>query len=176
MTSEKENEKHLQSFFHKEYQSLKTYVYSRIEDDVDRDAEDIIQDVALKIFSRKEVVPINNIAGFVYRAIRNRIVDVLRKQSTTTQIEDLDYQLSNFAEQFIEDSQNHYSEELVAALKMAIFKLKPIYRDIILAVDVEGYTYKELSEESGVSIGTLLSRRHRAISELHQLLKQQKEI
>lgn len=62
MTSEKENNKEIQSFFSKEYKSLKAYVYSKIEDDVDRDAEDIIQDVALKIFSRNEIVLEN---GFI---------------------------------------------------------------------------------------------------------------
>ena len=55
MTSETENDKQLKAFFDSEYHNLKAYVHSKIENDADRDAEDIIQDVALKIFSRKSV-------------------------------------------------------------------------------------------------------------------------
>jgi RNA polymerase sigma-70 factor (ECF subfamily) len=175
MSSETENEKQLQSFFNKEYHSLKAYVHSKIENDVDRDAEDIIQDVALKIFSRKEIVPINNVAGFVYRSIRNKIVDIMRKRKPTRVDDEFDDQFTEFAEQFYGDSDNSYSEDMTSELKKAIFSLNPMYREIILAIDVEGYSYREISEETGIAEGTLLSRRHRAISQLYQKLKTQKD-
>lgn len=175
MSSETENEKQLQSFFNKEYHSLKAYVHSKIENDVDRDAEDIIQDVALKIFSRKEIVPINNVAGFVYRSIRNKIVDIMRKHKPTRVDEQFDDQFTEFAEQFYGDSDHSYSDDMTSELKKAIFSLKPMYREIILAIDVEGYSYREISEETGIAEGTLLSRRHRAISQLYQKLKTQKD-
>jgi RNA polymerase sigma-70 factor (ECF subfamily) len=175
MSSETENEKQLQSFFNKEYHSLKAYVHSKIENDVDRDAEDIIQDVALKIFSRKEIVPINNVAGFVYRSIRNKIVDIMRKRKPTRVDDEFDDQFTEFAEQFYGDSDNSYSDDMTSELKKAIFSLNPMYREIILAIDVEGYSYREISEETGIPEGTLLSRRHRAISQLYQKLKTQKD-
>jgi RNA polymerase sigma-70 factor (ECF subfamily) len=175
MSSETENEKQLQSFFNKEYHSLKAYVHSKIENDVDRDAEDIIQDVALKIFSRKEIVPINNVAGFVYRSIRNKIVDIMRKRKPTRVDDEFDDQFTEFAEQFYGDSDNSYSDDMTSELKKAIFSLNPMYREIILAIDVEGYSYREISEETGIAEGTLLSRRHRAISQLYQKLKTQKD-
>lgn len=175
MTTNKNNEKELKSFFNKEYHNLKAYVHSKIENDVDRDAEDIIQDVALKIFSRKEVVPINNVAGFVYHSIKNRIIDSMRKKRLSRAEEDFENQLSDFAEQFYSASENMYSDALKSALKEAIFSLKPPYRDIILTIDVEGYTYREISEETGIPEGTLMSRRHRAISQLYTKLKTQKD-
>lgn len=175
MTTNKNNEKELKSFFNKEYHNLKAYVHSKIENDADRDAEDIIQDVALKIFSRKEVVPINNVAGFVYHSIKNRIIDSMRKKRLSRAEEDLENQLSDFAEQFYSASDNLYSDALKTALKEAIFSLKPPYRDIILTIDVEGYTYREISEETGIPEGTLMSRRHRAISQLYKKLKTQKD-
>lgn len=175
MTTNKNNEKELKSFFNKEYHNLKAYVHSKIENDADRDAEDIIQDVALKIFSRKEVVPINNVAGFVYHSIKNRIIDSMRKKRLSRAEEDFENQLSDFAEQFYSASDNLYSDALKTALKEAIFSLKPPYRDIILTIDVEGYTYREISEETGIPEGTLMSRRHRAISQLYKKLKTQKD-
>ncbi|NVK52560.1 MAG: sigma-70 family RNA polymerase sigma factor [Flavobacteriaceae bacterium] len=175
MTTNKNNERELKSFFNKEYHNLKAYVHSKIENDVDRDAEDIIQDVALKIFSRKEVVPINNIAGFVYHSIKNKIIDSMRKKKIVSAEESFEELLTDFAEQFYSNTESQYSEKLTTELKKAIFSLKTPYRDIILAIDVEGYTYREISEETGIPEGTLLSRRHRAISQLYKKLKTQKE-
>lgn len=175
MASETNNEKQLKAFFNSEYHNLKAYVHSKIENDADRDAEDIIQDVALKIFSRKSVLPINNVAGFVYYSIKNKIIDIMRKDRKTKNIDDdFENQIMGFAENFYE-SQDDYSDEMKVALKKAIFNLKPHYREIILAIDVEGYTYTEISEETGIPTGTLMSRRHRAISLLHQQLKNQKD-
>ena len=54
----------------------------------------------------------------------------------------------------------------------AITNLKPDYQDIIIAIDFEDYTYKEFSEETGIPEGTLMSRRHRALSLLFKQLEQ----
>lgn len=177
MTSETDNEKQLKAFFNSEYHNLKAYVHSKIKNDADRDAEDIIQDVALKIFSRKSVLPINNIGGFVYYSIKNKIIDTLRKRKRNSSIEEeAESKLTDFIEQFYGNSDNSYSNEMKSELKKAIYNLKPHYREIIIAVDIEGYTYRELSEETGIPEGTLLSRRHRAVSLLFKELEKKKEI
>ena len=66
MTTDQENHKKLTDFFADEYQSLKGYVQSKINSTVESDAEDVVQEVALKLFSRTNASPIDNIAGFVY--------------------------------------------------------------------------------------------------------------
>lgn len=176
MTSETENEKQLTTFFSDEYHNLKAYVHSKIEDSTDRDAEDIIQDVALKILSRNQRSPVNNIAGFFYHSIKNRVIDLMRKKQRYTHAEDsFESQFTNFVELFYGNSDNAYSEEMKIKLKEAIFSLKPPHRDIILAVDIEGYSYREIAEETGIPEGTLLSRRHRAISQLHKKLESLKD-
>jgi RNA polymerase sigma-70 factor (ECF subfamily) len=177
MASETEKDKQLKTFFNQEYHNLKAYVHSKIEDSADRDAEDIIQDVALKVLSRKQVLPINNIAGFFYHSIKNKIVDIMRQQKRSTHTEDdFENQFSDFVELFYGASDNTYSEAMKVALKDAIFDLKPLYRDIIVAVEIEGYSYREISEETGIPEGTLLSRRHRAISILLKKLEPKKDI
>ena len=50
-------------------------------------------------------------------------------------------------------------------------ELKQVYRDIVIAIDFEEYTYKELSERTGIPAGTLMSRRHRALAELSKKLE-----
>ncbi|MEO9511015.1 MAG: RNA polymerase sigma factor [Flavobacteriaceae bacterium] len=173
MGSNKENYNNLSDFFDGEYHSLKGYVRSRINNSTERDADDIVQDVALRIFSRpQDAIPITNIGGFVYSAIKNRIIDIMRtKKETTYDSEDIDTQWAEFAELFYGNADNTYSEDMKNELQAAIGNLNPSYRDIIIAVDFEGYSYKEISEQTGISQGTLMSRRHRAISILFKDLK-----
>ena len=144
------------------------YVRSKIDDTADRSAEDIVQDVALRIFSRPEnALPINNIPGFVYRAMRNAVVDAMRTKRQRIGDEDEAQQLwVAFAEQFYESHAMSFSKQDVERLRTAILRLKPMYRDIIMAMDFEGYTYNEISQETGLAEGTLMSRRHRAMAQL----------
>ena len=173
MTSESENNKKLKDFFGSEYNSLKAYVNSRVKASVNLDAEDIIQDVALKLFSSaNRYSPIHNVAGFVYRSIRNKIVDIRRANNpTTSQQDENEYKLLEFTEILYGKSDNSYSEKMKEELKISIMNLKPDYRDLIIAIDFEGYTYKEISQETGIPEGTLMSRRHRAISLLYNNLE-----
>jgi RNA polymerase sigma-70 factor (ECF subfamily) len=173
MNQESENNKKLKDFFSDEYQSLKSYISYRIKGNGHRDADDIIQDVALKLFSTSDRYgPINNIAGFVYRSVRNKIIDTMRANKPTESYEDkFELKLHEFVELMYESADNTYSEELKINLKKSIQKLKPQYRSVIRAVDFEGYSYKELSEETGTPLGTLMSQRHRAISLLYKDLE-----
>jgi RNA polymerase sigma-70 factor (ECF subfamily) len=177
MALESENSKKLKDFFGEEYQSLKVYVNSRIKASANRDAEDIIQDVALKLFSGAErYSPINNVAGFVYNSIKNKIIDIMRtKKREDTYHDKSESKLQTFAEKMYETPEDIYSEEMKNILKKAIINLKPDYRDIIIAIVFEGYTYKEIALETGVPEGTLMSRRHRAIALLFNKLELTKE-
>lgn len=174
----KENYNNLTAFFNEEYHSLRGYVQSRIKDTSERDAEDIVQDVALRLFSKADdISSINNVAAFVYNSIRNRIIDVRRtKKERAYDAEDIDTKWAEFAELFYGDADNSYSENLINELKRAIQKLKPDYQKIIVAVDFEGYSYREISERTGISQGTLMSRRHRAMSVLAKNLELEKNM
>ncbi len=171
MNLESENNKKLKDFFGSEYHSLKGYVNARIRDNVNRDAEDIIQDVALKLFAGADrYAPINNVAGFVYTSIRNRIIDIMRKPKKEAPIT-IDSEFSEIAEMLQQSSDDQVSEEKILVLKNCINQLSPPYRDIIIAVDIEGYSYKEISNETGIPEGTLMSRRHRAIGILYKKIE-----
>ena len=177
MISETDNYINLKTFFNEEYHSLKAFARSKIDDAADRDAEDIVQDVALKLFSRADnLSPINNIAGFVYSSLKNRIIDILRTKKERVEIEkELETRLIQFTQLLYGKSDNYYSENMINELKKAIVNLKPLYKNIIIGIDFEGFTYKEISAETGIPIGTLMSRRHRAISLLYKELESKKE-
>ena len=170
---ESENSKKLKDFFGREYESLRVYVNTKISDTVNRDAEDIIQDVALKLFSGADrYAPINNVAGFVYRSIRNKIIDVIRTSKKADSIT-INNDLLELIDVVQQSSNSYTSDEMILILKKCINVLKPAYRDIIIAVDFEGYSYKEISEETGISVGTLMSRRHRAIGILYKTIEKE---
>ncbi|MEE9361322.1 MAG: RNA polymerase sigma factor [Cellulophaga sp.] len=167
MNLESENSKKLTDFFGREYHSLKIYVNTKISDTANRDAEDIIQDVALKLFSgAHRYAPINNVAGFVYRSIKNKIIDVMRSPRKTESI-DIDNNLVELTEMLQQATESYTSDRMIPVLQECIKQLKPAYRDIIIAVDFERYSYKEISKETGIPQGTLMSRRHRAIGILY---------
>ncbi len=173
MTTESGNRKKLQEFFGREYQSLKVYVNSSLRESIHTDAEDIIQDVALKLFTGADrYVPIHNVAGYVYYAIRNKIIDVMRHNQRVRSDRDTgESKLLEFAELIYDTDDPAYTEHMKQELKEAIFGLKPDYREIILAIDFGGLSYREVARETGIPEGTLMSRRHRAISLLYKKLE-----
>jgi len=169
MNLESDNSKKLKDFFGREYQSLKMYVNTKISDTANRDAEDIIQDVALKLFSGADRYgPIQNVAGFVYRSIKNKIIDIMRTNKYKETSIDSEDDLLELVEVLQQSNEVYPSDKLITLLKKCIDKLKPAYRDIIIAVDYEGYSYQEISKETGIPAGTLMSRRHRAIGILYK--------
>lgn len=170
MNLESENSKKLKDFFGKEYQNLRAFVSSKIKDTASRDAEDILQDVALNLFAGVDrFAPINNVAGFVYRSLRNKIIDVMRGNKTfEISFEDSWMKL---AEELIDSDYVGVDEKKITILKKGMDELKPVYKDIIMAVDFEGYSYKEISKQTGISQGTLMSRRHRALAILNKKIE-----
>jgi RNA polymerase sigma-70 factor (ECF subfamily) len=177
MTSDTENYNKLNDFFGNEYHALKAYVNSRIKATASRDAEDIIQDVALKLFAGADrYSPINNVAGFVYHTVMNKIIDIMRSNKKEYRMERNEAKLPINAEIILDASDDIYTEQLQDDLRQHIMNLKPEYRDIIIAIDFEGYTYKEISQETNIPEGTLMSRRHRAISLLYKTLETKKEV
>ena len=75
----------LAQFLRTERAALVGYVRRRIDDAGDQDAEDIVQDVIVSLFDRADpTIPIQNLASFIYRALRNRIIDRFRKRKKTS--------------------------------------------------------------------------------------------
>ncbi len=177
MTEQTENYNKLIRFFDAEYQALKGFINSRVDDTADRDAEDILQDVALKLFSKIDhLSPIDNIAGFVYRSVRNKIIDTMRTRKQRLDMDDtMEGPIAELAELFYGEGEYADADELKEILKEALLSLKPEYREVIMAVDFENITYRELSIETGIPQGTLMSRRHRALSILLKELENKKK-
>jgi RNA polymerase sigma factor (sigma-70 family) len=165
-------------FFAAEGRNLRRYVRRRLHSISEMDAEDIIGDVMLKLFTRTEQPgPLDNPAAYVYRSLHNRIVDFERRASRTVSLEDFldeDGELRLLG--LITDDSTSVSgqveqRELILKLGQAIGRLEPKQRAVLIATELDGASFKELSQRWNEPIGTLLSRNSRAVKALREMLK-----
>ncbi len=178
MIMEKELQKEtLDKFFRKEYEKLVNFIRKNLDDRFfEASPEDIVQDVVLGLMSKLEVnVRIENLTAYIYRSVKNKIIDYQKKKQRTVSIESFnDRKNENYLFNTIKDDpsaeEDEYSGIEPEMLKQAISQLRPDEQAVIIATEFENVTYEELSEEWDVPVGTLLSRKHRALSKLHRIL------
>ena len=149
-----------------------------IEDTAERDGEDIVQDVIANIFDVADVtVPIENLSAYVYRSLRNRVVDYLRKRkrvmiSLDEQLfDDSDLSLSDL----LHDSHYDVSDEMVMRERLErvfeiIETLNEDQKAVLIQTEFEGRSFAELSEEWEIPLGTLLARKSRAMKRIREAL------
>ncbi|WP_442984200.1 sigma-70 family RNA polymerase sigma factor [Schaalia sp. ZJ405] len=135
------------------------------------DAEDLLQETFLKAYTKfDQYTAGTNIKAWLYRILTNTYITQYRKaqrspkRAGTDQVED--WQLADAASH---DERGLVSAEVEALeqipseqLRDALESLSEDHRMVIVLADVEGLSYKEVSEALGVPIGTVMSRLHRA--------------
>jgi len=167
------------NFFRSEYQKLVNYVRKNLDERFfGASPEDIVQDVALGLIDRLDPgTQVVNLSAYIYQSIRNRITDSLRKKQRNVSIESFadkdkgNYLLNSIADET--DEENDYSSIEPEQLREAIAQLRPDEQAVIIATGFGQRTYEELSYEWEIPVGTLLSRKHRALSKLHKILLNQ---
>jgi RNA polymerase sigma factor (sigma-70 family) len=178
MKQQKENNSSLKSFFEWNYLKLKNYARRELGgQNKEADAEDILQDVAINLFSQFDIdSTVRNLAAYTYRAIRNRITDMRRKKKPEIPMAYFTDEDGNDKFMFIPDEapidviMEGMDEEEPEDLDQALSFLSPEDRELIIENEINGKTFAELSKEWGISQGTLLSRKHRALNKLHKIL------
>ncbi|MGD0726231.1 MAG: sigma-70 family RNA polymerase sigma factor [Spirochaetia bacterium] len=157
--------KRIASFIATEWTRLVGYVRAWIADTADRDAEDVVQDVIERLFERADVTePVADLSAYLYRSLRNKVIDLYRKPKRAAELpEDL-------SDVRFEASEEMDREEAREALFEAIDELPQAQREVLVATELEGRSFKELAEEWETPIGTLLARKHRAIRALKETL------
>lgn len=169
--------KSVDSFFRKEYRKLVNFVRMNLDERYfDASPEDIVQDVVLGLVSRLNPdTQIANLTAYVYRSLRNRITDFRRKKQQTVSMESFtnskneNYLLNSVADETNADELD-YNDIEPETLRQALLQLRPDEQAVIMATEFEQRTYEELSKEWDIPVGTLLSRKHRALSKLYKML------
>jgi RNA polymerase sigma factor (sigma-70 family) len=169
--------KRLVDFLRDERNRLVGYVRSLIDDASERDGEDIVQDVILSIYRRGEMAsPIEDLSAYVYQSLRNRVVDYFRKRREVVPFDGTDDDDSNLSlSNILHDPKYDAFDELYRAeIRERIFEAIDMLDDdekaVIIETEFNGRTYREISQEWDIPIGTLLSRKSRALEKIREAL------
>jgi RNA polymerase sigma factor (sigma-70 family) len=162
-------------FFKDERPKLLNYIRGRIADEAGRDAEDIIQDVMVRLIDGADInAPIENLAAYIYTSIRNRIVDIMRGRKPQQSLQELEehgsLELADVLEESRRPDKTLENEEYREEILDALWQLDEDERGIIIATEFEEMTFREIAEEYEVPIGTLLSRKARALQKIKKIL------
>lgn len=155
----------LTDFISDKREALVGYVRRRLDDAAHQDAEDIVQDVIVGLFDRADpTIPIQNLAAFVYQALRNRLIDRFRRRRETLPL------LENVLDSGDDPLLELERQETLEAVFAVMDELAADEKAVILATEIEGRTFKELAGEWEVPLGTLLARKSRALEKIRKRL------
>jgi len=163
----------------REQARLRNFIRRRVADE--GDAEDILQDVFYELVEAYRLMkPVEQATAWLYRVARNRIIDRFRKKKPVT-----------FADTAVvsEDGDALLLEELLPSpnagpeaayarsvllqeLEEALDELPAEQREVFVGHEIDGLSFKELSAKTGVSVNTLLSRKHYAVVHLRERLRE----
>jgi RNA polymerase sigma factor (sigma-70 family) len=154
----------------REQSRLRSFIRRRVPDA--RDAEDILQDVFYKLVeANRLLMPIDHITGWLFRVARNRITDLFRKKKPESD-EELLLRLEDLLPSPEAGPEALYARGvLLDEVALALAELPEEQREVFVAHELEGRSFKEMSAESGVSVNTLLSRKRYAVLHLRERLQ-----
>src|SRR5258708_22861998 len=162
----------------REQSRLRNFIRRRVPDP--RDAEDVLQDVFYRLVeANRLLMPIEHVTGWLFRVARNRITDLFRKKRLESfsdaaaadedgerlQVEDL-LPSSDAGPEAL-----YVRNVLLGELELAIDELPEEQRDVFVAHELEGRSFKQMAGETGVSVNTLLSRKRYAVLHLRERLQ-----
>jgi len=162
----------------REQSRLRNFIRRRVPDPLD--AEDVLQDVFYRLVeANRLLMPIEHVTGWLFRVARNRITDLFRKKEPEnfSEIEAVDEEDEWLPFEDLLPSPEAGPEALYARsvlldeLERAVAELPKDQRDVFIAHEFDGRSFKELSAESGVSVNTLLSRKRYAVLHLRERLR-----
>ena len=162
-----------------ERDKLVGYVRRLVDDNADRDGEDIVQDVALSLLARTDVLEsVESLPAYVYQSLRNRVIDYLRSRKSFVPFDESDEEESGgtIAYMLQEGDLDFDKEITLSELRESIFgaidDLPDDQKAVVVETEMYGRTFRELSEEWGVPLGTLLARKSRAMAKVRDALKE----
>ena len=160
-----------------EQSRLRIFIRRRVPDP--GDAEEILQDVFYELVAAYRLMqPVEQVGAWLFRVARNRIIDLFRKKKLQAVSNDA---ITKDGEALLLDdllpSPDAGPDALFARgvlmdeLDAALDELPAEQRDVFIAHEIEGRSFKELAAETGLSVNTLLSRKHYAVLHLRRRLQ-----
>ncbi|WP_158907036.1 RNA polymerase sigma factor [Burkholderia sp. L27(2015)] len=173
-----ERDRDITAIFLRERTKLGNFIRRRVRDP--GDAEDIFQDVFYEFVQAYRLLePIEQVSAWLFRVARNRIIDRFRKKKEQplgetighTDDSEGEYRLDIDLPATDAGPEAAYARSiLLEALQEALDELPTAQREIFIAHELEGRSFKELASESGLSMNTLLARKRYAVLHLRVCL------
>lgn len=181
MTEKNDLQKQIEKLFKTDRKKFLGFIRQRVRSQ--EEAEDILQDVFTNVLAAAANVqkPIENIASWVFTAVRNRIIDSYRKKRAETfsdmQTPGQSDDGADMFENFLGDISNNPEIDLMRktiwdSVQKGLSELPDEQRDVFVKNEFEGVSFREMSEETGVNINTLLARKRYAVLHLRRRLKE----
>jgi RNA polymerase sigma factor (sigma-70 family) len=173
-----EQDQRISQVVKREQHRLRNFIRRRVPDP--RDAEDILQDVFYELVeANRLLMPIEHVTGWLFRVARNRIIDLFRKRQpesfSDTAVGDEDDELLRLEDLLPSPDAGpealYARHVLLAELELAVDELPQEQREVFVAHELEGRSFKAMAAETGVSMNTLLSRKRYAVRHLRARLE-----
>lgn len=155
---------------------LRSFIRKHVTDT--SEAEDILQDVFYELLEACRLMkPIEHVTAWLFRVARNRMVDLFRrkKPSSLNNPASIEEGADTFEDLLpSEDAgpEATYARNLLLdALDEALDELPAAQREVFVAHELMGRSFKDISVDTGLSVNTLLSRKHYAVLHLRQRLQ-----
>lgn len=172
-----EQDQRITEVLQREQSRLFSFIRRRVPDRAD--AEDVLQDVFAELVeANRLLMPIDHVAAWLFRVARNRITDLFRKKKpdrfVNAAVADENDELLRLEDlPSPEDGPEalYARTVLLEELELAVDELPQEQREVFVAHELEGRTFKEMAAETGVSVNTLLSRKRYAVRHLRARLQ-----
>ena len=173
-----EQNRRISEVIQQERRRLFQFIRNRVYDE--GDAEDILQDVFFELIEAYRLMkPVEQVGAWLYRVARNRIIDRFRKRKPEALGEGPLHAGEEDALSLEErlpspdagPEASYAQRVLLEELEAALDELPEEQRDVFIAHEMDGRSFKQLAEETGLSINTLLSRKHYAVLHLRRRLQ-----
>jgi RNA polymerase sigma factor (sigma-70 family) len=157
---------------------LRNFIRRRVPSEAD--AEDLLQEVfSALVEANRLLMPIEHVTGWLFRVARNRITDLFRRKKpepfSDATVEDEDGGLLRIEDLLPSPDAGpeavYVRNMLLEELALALAELPDEQREVFEAHELEGRSFRELSEESGINVNTLLARKRYAVIHLRDRLK-----
>ncbi len=157
--------------YSREEPRLRSFIRRHVVDD--RDVEDILQDVFYELVQAyRMLTPIEHVTAWLFRIARNRITDRFRRKRREVSIDEEPAFFADLLPSADAGPEAVYARTLLLEeLTDAFAELPEEQRDVFIAHELEGRSFKEIAAETRVNVNTLISRKHYAVVHLRRRLR-----
>lgn len=177
-------EKHISDTYYAEQKKLKGFVRKQVKSN--EDAEDIVQDVFMSLTDGfDDILNLTGVINWLYSVARHKIIDFKRKKKTSLYNDHITNKTENDESLSLAEVLSSFetlpddtmmNDLLWEKIQQSLELLPSNQKEVFVLHELEGYSFQQISDITGASVNTLLSRKRYAVLFLREQLKELFEI